>query len=264
MPIERQKSMRQLLAFLLRQTAPACIHGTEAQGLQISAGEERCEVASAILETVQRLGLVHRHGNQLTARPEARSFLRRAIAEEEETRFASQHREEVRHEMLVEGVRQPVLRNAAESALSQLARLKDRAGQPFLPVEALDAGEKLSADFERAHLQPSITMNWQPSLSQKTKGERGGKVELTESAMAARDRVSAAIEAMGPELAGVALDICCFGKGLELVERERGWPVRSAKLMLRTALLALARHYAPPATRRRSHHWGEEGYRPDL
>jgi hypothetical protein len=36
--------------------------------------------------------------------------------------------------------------------------------------------------------------------------------------------------------------------------------------MLRTALMALARHYAPPsaADKRRSHHWGAEGYRPVL
>ncbi|HEX2146380.1 MAG TPA: DUF6456 domain-containing protein [Pseudorhizobium sp.] len=71
---------------------------------------------------------------------------------------------------------------------------------------------------------------------------------------------------MGPELAGVAVDVCCFSKGLETVERERQWPVRSGKLMLRTALLALSRHYAPPprASGRTSHHWGAAGYRPPI
>lgn len=68
---------------------------------------------------------------------------------------------------------------------------------------------------------------------------------------------------MGPELSGVALDVCCFMKGLELVERERQWPARSAKLMLKTALLALHRYYTPPA-REGTRHWGEAGYRPEL
>jgi hypothetical protein len=71
---------------------------------------------------------------------------------------------------------------------------------------------------------------------------------------------------MGPELSGVALDVCCFEKGLETVERERQWPTRSAKLMLKTALLQLHRHYNPPAPppSRRSHAWGADGYRPEF
>jgi hypothetical protein len=90
--------------------------------------------------------------------------------------------------------------------------------------------------------------------------------DLADSAIAARVAVNRALEAMGPELAGVALDVCCFMKGLETVERERQWPARSAKLMLRTALMALSRHYKPPAPSRRSRveHWGAEGYRPEL
>ena len=121
-------------------------------------------------------------------------------------------------------------------------------------------GERLAADFERGHLQPKVTASWEPRIASRTPGERGGLADLTDSAMAARLRVNEALDAMGPELAGVALDVCCFGKGLERVERERSWPARSAKLMLRTALLALARHYAPPPTNgRRRHAWGADG-----
>lgn len=75
--------------------------------------------------------------------------------------------------------------------------------------------------------------------SQPHQGGGGGLLNLTEAAMAARVRFSRAADAMGPELSGVAIDVCCFEKGLETVERERQWPARSAKLLLRAALLAL-------------------------
>ena len=93
---------------------------------------------------------------------------------------------------------------------------------------------------------------------------------MTDAIVAARQRVDRALGAVGPDFAGILLDFCCFLKGIEEIERERSWPVRSAKLVLRLALSSLARHYGLSETARgtsangRTVHWGAENYRPEI
>ncbi len=257
---------RRHLLRLIRQLArgDCVIEAGQAGEVRLTGAEERSYPEGVIAEA-RSLGLAEIAQGRIAASAEASSFLRRALVTGEEA-FVEQHGEIVPASVEIEGARQPVRRNLAESPLGAIARMKDRDGKPFLPAEALDAGERLAADFTRGQLQPRVTASWEPRLATRAKGAAGGQADIADSAISARSRFSKAVEAMGPELSGVAVDVCCFAKGLETVEREHQWPARSAKLMLRTALLALARHYAPPvpATRRQSHHWGAEDYRPVL
>lgn len=225
------------------------------------AGEQRTE---DLLARLASEGLLTPSPEGYNATAETAAWLRRDLCDMPDNAHATQHRAiEVETLVTPEG-RQSVRRNLQESPLFPLLRLKEKDGRPFLSKEALAAGERLAADFDFAGLQPRITASWQPRLSTRAKGAAPAAVELADNRIAARSRINRAVDAMGPELSGVALDICCFGKGLETVERERQWPARSAKLMLRAALLALARHYTPPPANSRPRHWGDDDFRPGV
>jgi Domain of unknown function (DUF6456) len=97
-------------------------------------------------------------------------------------------------------------------------------------------------------------------------GGDNGIEDITNSVVGARTRFDAATKALAGDLSGVVVDICCFLKGFEQVERERRWPKRSAKFMLKAALTVLATHYWPQntVTKQRTRHWGADGYRPKV
>lgn len=165
--------------------------------------------------------------------------------------------------------RRRVTVNHDESPLAWLRHRKDGSGRALIDANEFAAGERLRVDYERAHLMPRVTANWTAAVASGRRSGDNAIAMLTESALGARRRVEAALEALEPELADLAVDFCCFLKGLEQIERERQWPARSAKVVLRLTLAALARHYGlstracgPDSARTR--HWGGEGYRPKV
>lgn len=158
--------------------------------------------------------------------------------------------------------------NLSESPLASFYRLKSKKGESFLNREEFEAGERLRADFTRANMMPSITSDWERYQYGIAHLNVHSELDIGESAYAARQRVIKALEEVGPELSGLLIDVCCFLKGIQLVERERKWPVRSGKIMLKTALAILARHYNPESQATdhslNQYHWGSEDYRPSL
>lgn len=161
--------------------------------------------------------------------------------------------------------------NADESPIAWLRRRKDRSGEAMISQAQFDAGERLRADFFFAQMTPRTTTNWS-SLSPRRRGRRGGAArhagaDMLDNAAAAAERVRRALSAVGPELSGVLIDVCCHLKGLEEAEREAGWPQRSAKIVLQLALTRLARHYGLETVAQGRltgvlRHWGSADYRP--
>jgi len=140
-----------------------------------------------------------------------------------------------------EGEVRSVRINASESPLATLHRRKGADGQPLIGAAAYAAGERLRSDYTRAALEPRMGVDWSRFSVGAAHG--GAGLDPTEAMIAARQRFDAALAAVGPELSGPLFDLCCFLKGLEQIERERGWPVRSAKVVVRLGLERLARHY---------------------
>lgn len=255
-------SGQQLIRILKRlSSAPAEQAATAASGIVSLEwpGPRRLRVDTALLDWMVSRGLAGRNGARIAITPEGRKALIRLAAGDAVKGHAVQHG----------AVAQPdpelPMVNLAESPLARLASLKAGDGTRWITALEVAAGDQLRTDFERAGMNPRVTMSYDPA---RTAGSRNTNTaqDVSDNALGARKRMQAALDHAGPELAGIALDVCCFLKGLEQVEMERQWPRRSAKLLLKAALCALARHYFPEARGRdRSRGivaWGAPDYRP--
>jgi len=134
--------------------------------------------------------------------------------------------------------------NEKESPLAWLRQRKDKSGKPMISAIEFDAGERLRMDFERGQMSTRVTASWDAGAvsSRQARGAPGAGMETSDVVIAARQRVELALRAVGPELSGMLLDVCCFLKGIEQAERNGGWPQRAGKVVLQLGLAHLARY----------------------
>lgn len=188
-------------------------------------------------------GVLDGDGISCRANLQTRTWLRRAHLGDDA--FAAQHH------VIVDSADGPQI-NRAESPLGRLAVTS--GGEAFLERHHIEAGERVRRLVERAQLQPRMTTGY--SVSPAVRKAPAYTIEISDLAADARRDVASIYRLLPRDCAGVVIDVCGLLKGLQEVERERAWPRRSAKLVLRIGLEELAHHYGlAPFARRRT---GEE------
>ncbi|MBZ6076369.1 DUF6456 domain-containing protein [Microvirga puerhi] len=169
-----------------------------------------------------------------------RAHLRRADAPEPDVRFFHQHRHTEVVEIETEGGPHRVRVDAEESPLDWLRRRKGRDGKPLIDDASYQAGERLRTDIVLAALLPGVAARW--DAMPRSAGP-SAPADATDRMVAARQRIRNAFDAVGADFTDLLMDLCGFLKGLEVIERERQWPPRSGKVVVRLALARLAEHY---------------------
>lgn len=232
-----------------RKTAPGeRLLNRIASGLPRSAyrGYDPADLATLVSADL----LAPRDGGGYALTPAGRAFLARAAAVRAGgDPYLGQHLAIAARAVETPTGRRLATVDDSESPLAWLARRKSKDGKPMIEPHQTQAGERLRADFTCARLMPHVTANWSRPASDGG-GTGDGSESMTHAVVDARRRVERALAAAGQEFSGLLIDVCCFLKGLEDVERERGWPPRSAKVVLQLGLDRLARHYGYAAEAR--------------
>ena len=273
------RTLRRLLETLAEADASATLDTVEADRLIVAASRKGVTIVRATLPAAAGAAAVAEGLAQWSTtenQPRLRittaghAFLRRQMPAEAPGAapdpFRAQH-DDFALRAPEPGVRATLV-NETESPLAWLARRKGADGAPFLTPAQIEAGERFRRDVEQAQLLQRVTANWETPIAGRGRAPASGSV--SERAMDARRRLAQAHAILGGELGGLLTDVCGFLKGLETVERERGWPTRSGKVVLRIALDRLADHYGiasvarGPARARGLNHWGAADYRPKL
>ncbi len=234
-------------------------------------GEKRLSVAARkLVRELETQQFIASNNGEFVLSNTGKAFLRRKLARADA--FRQQHQDRAIETTEIEGVRRPALVNETESPLGWLRRRKDKTGAPMIDAAQFEAGERLRRDFFHAGLTPRVTASWDgiPGDRSARRAAPGASTNLREQTVAAQQRVRRALDAVGPDLASILIDICCHLKGLEEAEKAKGWPRRSAKLVLQIALRELARHYglmrsasdSASDSSRHLLHWGTSDYKP--
>lgn len=239
---------RDVISLLKFVAAPTAIESAP-EGYVLTRGNRSRKANGPLVAGLVSRGALVRRGDCIQRTVAGEATLRRLLsASDGADSHAEQHRERATVTFTdSDGAPEVLTVNLAGNTIERLARQRID-GVPFLHPELAEAGRRLASDFERGLLRQRMTTDWGAIGG----GGNGGpsaanaRADLSDAAMGARQRFERACGALGPDLRGATVDVCCYGFGLEDIERRNNWPRRSGKMMLRAGLEQLAMHYREP------------------
>ncbi|SDM06045.1 DUF6456 domain-containing protein [Maricaulis salignorans] len=236
MPAAQDRSLPRWLLCLSRQGAALgpCITGG---GYGVFAGGDRRRRPLARLDAGQlrqalASGMLEQTRDGIELGQSGRAAIKRGVAGS----FAAQHRIMDDREILgVSGRLERVRTNIRE----------DVPGRWAVQLEPQEraAAERFCTDYARSSLRQHTTRNWSLAAEIRQTGWHGGPESASLAAIAAKDRVMDALDALGSGMDQLVVAVCIREESLAAVERRFGWAQRSGKTVLKLALQQLARHY---------------------
>jgi len=218
-----------------------------------------CSLGISEVEKLVSGGILIVKGDKCFASDAAAAWLKRQLSDGDG--FGEQHRQ-------IEKSREGLCLNLCESALRILAT-KTKGRPAFLLPHHLAAANRIHALVMRTQMIQRTTMSYDPG---RVGGKNSGSsvaFDLADSVVDAKKQLYQLLEMLPADCAGVVMDVCGFQKGLQLIEIERQWPRRSAKLILRIGLEQLAVQFglsnvATGAKSTGSRSWIQPGSHPEF
>ncbi|MCF6325803.1 MAG: DUF6456 domain-containing protein [Devosiaceae bacterium] len=218
-----------------------------------------CSLAASEVENLVSSGVLVLKNDKCFASDAAAAWLRRQLSGG--TGFGEQHRQ-------IEKTGDGLCLNLRESALRILAT-KTKGKPAFLLPHHLATANRVHALIMRTQMIQRTTMSYDPGRVGGKKSGSSVTFDLADSAVDAKKQLAQLLDKLPLDCAGVIMDVCGFQKGLQLIETERQWPRRSAKLILRIGLEQLAEQFglsnvATGAKSTGNRSWMQPGSSPDF
>lgn len=194
-------------------------------------------IAKEFLEKLLANSFVEKQEENLVLSEVGRSFLRRQFVPLD--KYRRQHLDiVVKKNHLGEAYEI----NMNENPLFWLRKRTGADGKNIISETQMQAGLRLQQDFFSATSNPKMVIDLtQPRIANNFKPFEGAP--MNDAAIDARYRLEKALKLLGPGLADIALEVCCYMQGLEKAERHLGWPKRAGKVVLQIALIRLVLFY---------------------